>query len=234
MDIEYEKQTLDHPNPIARFAHRARFAYSKSIVYKFLQEGSTLVDYGCGQGRFLHDINNELKHKKCYLYGYDPYMASKFNGYEIVSNVDQILNDTVDIMTCLEVCEHLDDKETHEFINFAYEKLVEGGMLLVTVPIMIGPAVLIKEFSRSILFRRMPDMSFNELFLSSLLGIVPSRAEDIKNSHKGYDWRVTLQALKDKFIVEKIDFSPIKFFGWYGNSQAIMLFRKGASSGKAI
>lgn len=187
MTVEYEKQTLDHPNPIARYAHRARFARSKKIVLSRLEEGSVIVDYGCGQGRFLYELNQELKEqgKECKLYGYDPYMAAKFDGYEVVANADSIKDSSVSIITSLEVCEHLDEKETHEFLDFVTAKLMQGGTLLVTVPIMMGPAAFIKELSRSLLFRRLPDVRMRDLILASVFGKVPPRAENIKTSHRG-------------------------------------------------
>ncbi|WP_437228148.1 methyltransferase domain-containing protein [Planctomicrobium sp. SH661] len=111
--IPYEKQTLDHPNLLARFAHRSRFARSKSVVLAELEDGSVLADYGCGQGRFLSELNTELKSQKksCKLLGYDPYMSCKFDGYIVVSDVDEIACQSANVITCLETCEHLDDEE---------------------------------------------------------------------------------------------------------------------------
>lgn len=228
MTINYEKQTLDNPNPIARYAHRARFSRSKEIVLTFLHEGATLIDYGCGQGRFLHEINNEIKKqgKVCELYGYDPYMAAKFDGYKVLSDTNQMKDGSANIITCLEVCEHLNEAETRDFVDFAKKKLDNGGILIVTVPIMIGPAILMKELSRSLLFRRLPDIRFRDLLLASMLGVVPPRAENIKKSHQGYNWQVTLRTLQQEFPMERIEFCPIRFLGWYGNSQALMLFKK--------
>jgi hypothetical protein len=228
MPVPYEKQTTNHPNPIARYSHRARLSHSKSIVMKFVQEKSIMLDYGCGQGMFLHEIHNELQKNKTSskLYGYDPYMEGKYDGYEVVSDITQVSDNSVNIITCLEVCEHLDENETTEFINTASRKLTNEGVLLVTVPIMMGPSLLIKELSRSILFRGLPDLGFGQLIMASLFCVMPPRAENIKTSHRGYDWRITLKNLESIFALEKILFSPIPFIGWYGNSQAIMLFKK--------
>ena len=63
MSVNYEKQTLDNPNPIARYAHRARFSRSKKIVLASLQEGSIMVDYGCGQGRFYTNLMMSLENR---------------------------------------------------------------------------------------------------------------------------------------------------------------------------
>ena len=77
--VPYEKQTVDSPNPIARFAHRARLKRSKRLLMSLLGESAVLLDYGCGQGRFLHDIASDIKVQKpgVVLLGYDPYQSAQ-------------------------------------------------------------------------------------------------------------------------------------------------------------
>ena len=135
-------------------------------------------------------------------------------------------DESLDVITSLEVCEHLDDAATARFVRFIAEKLKPDGKILVTVPIMIGPAVLVKELSRMVLFRRASDTGFGELLKAAFFCIPPRRAEAIAGSHRGYDWRVTHRILSEKFRCEKLLFSPLPFVGGYGNSQAMMVFRK--------
>lgn len=226
--VPYDKQTVDNPNPIARFAHQARLKKSKRLVTPFLAESAVLLDYGCGQGRFLHDIASAIKDQNPHvtLLGYDPYMSAEYDGYRIVSDPDAIAPRSVTILTCLEVCEHLTVSETQEFITFALNVLEPNGRLLVSVPIMTGPAVLLKELSRSILFRRRSDMTASELFKAAFLGIPARRAENIKDSHRGFDWRVTRRTLLESFHCVSIEFSPLPFKGPYGQSQVLMLYQR--------
>lgn len=228
--VPYEKQTLDNPNPIARFTHRARFKKSTALVLDGLKPGDTVFDYGCGQGRFLHELTRSLaaqpEHARTRFLGYDPYMSAKFEGYTIFSDLEAVADESLDVITSLEVCEHLDDEATARFVQFIDEKLKPTGKVLVTVPIMIGPAVLVKELSRMALFRRRSDTASAELWKAAFLNVPPRRAEDIAVSHRGYDWRVTHRILSAKFRCEKLMFSPLPFVGGYGNSQAIMVFRK--------
>ena len=228
--VPYEKQTLDNPNPIARFAHRTRFKKSAALVLDGLKPGATVFDYGCGQGRFLHELTRSLAsqpaHADTKFLGYDPYMAAQFEGYTIFSDLESVQNESLDVITSLEVCEHLDDEATARFVRFIEEKLKPDGKALVTVPIMIGPAVLVKELSRMLLFRRRSDTASSELWRAAFLSVPPQRAEDIAVSHRGYDWRVTHRILSEKFRCEKLMFSPLPLVGGYGNSQAIMVCRK--------
>jgi SAM-dependent methyltransferase len=230
MEVPYERQTFDHPNPVARFAHRARFTRSKEIALSLIAADGVVVDYGCGQGRFLNELSSALTtmHPRVVpqLFGYDPYMAAKFDGYEVVADPNEITAESVQLLTCLETCEHLDEAEMRAFVEFAREKVSPGGTVLITVPIMIGPAIILKEMSRAILFRRRPDVRFKDLLLAAFFGVVPPRAKDIKGSHRGYDWRRTYRDIGAVFRAESLEFSPFPLIGWYGNSQALMVFKK--------
>jgi len=234
MEVNYERQTLDHPNPLARFAHRTRFAHSIGAVIAGLAGrggNQRLLDFGCGQGRFLKELHGRLDEDgraRVTLMGYDPYMASRFPSYQIVSSIAEIAPGSVDILTCFEVCEHLDEGETMGFIACAREKVVNGGLLLVSVPIMAGPALAIKEFARALLFRRWPDTNPIQLCSASLLGVLPPRAKNIMGSHRGYDWKVTRDKLRAEFGNVETQFLPFRSLSWYGNSQAFMTVRIGA------
>jgi SAM-dependent methyltransferase len=228
MNVPYEKQTLENPNPIARFAHKARFKRSKAIVIGWLGSGATVLDYGCGHGRFLAELSPLIgpDRPNCKLLGYDPYLAVRYENYIVIDNLDVIRDESVDIITCLEVMEHLDSEETQQFVQLARRKLVHGGKLLVTVPIMVGPALILKELSRCILFRRKSDTTLWDLFLGGALGISPPRAENIKASHRGFEWEKAYSILLRNFECIDLSFSPLPVVGWYGNSQAIMQFQK--------
>jgi len=225
-EVPYERQTVDHPNPVARFAHRARMRRSTGLVRPYLTGSATLLDYGCGQGRFLSELALEFVECPLTLLGYDPHQNAQFDGYRVVSDPAQIPPGTVDVVTSLEVCEHLTEAEMQEFIGFSDSVLTPHGRLLVSVPIMTGPALLAKELSRTILLHRRTDYSARHLVKASLLGSATPRAEDIKASHRGFDWRAPLDQLRETFALEHTEFSPLPFNHWYGQSQVIMLFHK--------
>jgi 2-polyprenyl-3-methyl-5-hydroxy-6-metoxy-1,4-benzoquinol methylase len=228
--VPYEQQTVDRRNPIARFTHQTRMRKSKRLVMQHLTASGIVLDYGCGQGRFLHDlaihIKNRQPHAQVSLLGYDPFMTTKFEDYRIVSDVNEFDAESVDILTSLEVCEHLTDAELQEFIDLGRKVLTPEGRLLVSVPIEIGPAVLAKEISRCILHRRHLEMSVSELLKAAILGIPARRAEDRKSSHRGFDWRNIRRILAETFPCEHIEFSPLPMPTWYGQSQVFMVFRK--------
>jgi len=158
------------------------------------------------------------------LTGYDPFMQPAFPGVEVVSSVDQVAAGSVDCLTVLEVCEHLDQAETDELLA---RVLRPGGTLLVTVPIVIGPVILLKEAARMLLFRRRTDLSMRELLACALWGAVPRRADNIKHSHRGYDWRITRRLLDLRVGPVRTVFSPFRWFGPWLNSQALLAVVRG-------
>lgn len=230
MTVPYDRQTLDTPNPIARFAHRARFARSLAFIGG-LPPGAAILDYGCGEGRFLSSIERRWP-GKYRLMGYEPFMSRAFDGYSIVSGADDVADESLHAMTCLEVCEHLDGDEVSELARFARLKLRRDGMLVVSVPIMTGPVLALKEMNRCLLHRRVPEHSLGELFGSVFLGLRPSRASNIKTSHKGYDYRETLVRLSGEFGLLRLDYSPFRPLPSLLNSQVFMVFHPKATDAR--
>jgi|EndMetStandDraft_6_1072998.scaffolds.fasta_scaffold00160_16 SAM-dependent methyltransferase len=226
--VSYEKQTVANPNPFARFAHRKRLKKSKGFVAPFLTGSATLLDYGCGPGLFLHNVATEIKrvHPQVKLLGYDPYMPAQYDDYRVVADSASIADKSVTILTAFEVCEHLTESETREFVDFALRVLEPHGKLLVSVPIEMGPTLLLKEGSRAILHRRKPETPPLELLKASFLGRPANRSSDIKGSHRGYDWRVTQQTLSQTFRLEHTEFSPLPINRWYVQSQVFLVFSK--------
>ena len=66
----YDQQTLNSPNPIARFAHRKRLSTSIHLT-KLITPVGRVLDYGCGAGAFVCEINRE---NGIDAVGYEPYM----------------------------------------------------------------------------------------------------------------------------------------------------------------
>ncbi|MCI5117937.1 MAG: methyltransferase domain-containing protein [Candidatus Electrothrix sp. LOE1_4_5] len=83
--VEYSRQTLSTPNPIARFAHKKRYSFSLALAKKFLKDGQSLLDYGCGTGDFLNKV--ETFGRNLQLYGFDPESKHSSEKYQIVVNI---------------------------------------------------------------------------------------------------------------------------------------------------
>ncbi len=100
-----------------------------------------LVDVGCGDGRFLHEIIKTYPHKKLLGIDYSP-KAIQFakvinpNISWIEGNIcdPNILGFSPEIITLIETLEHIPPSEIETFLNGIKQHLDPKGYLIITVP----------------------------------------------------------------------------------------------------
>lgn len=225
--VSYDRQTLNTPNPIARYAHRHRLKQVVALV-----SGTAgirkLLDYGCGSGAFVSRIQgmNGIS-----AVGYEPFMPERVPGAARIhtefSSVEA--EGPFDVITLFETIEHLTDAEIDDFLQRADRLLSDRGKVLLSAPIEIGPAVLAKEFNRCLLHRRRPENTARELFLAAVFGIVPARPPDVRRTHKGFDFRHAIRYLEASFgPVDIACYGPLPIGTWFGNSQVYFWLTRGA------
>ncbi|MDN5858760.1 MAG: class I SAM-dependent methyltransferase [Pseudonocardia sp.] len=227
MRVSYARQTVDAPNPIARFAHRRRIAISLRTASGIVAENASVLDYGCGSGLFLRQLGERRPDIR--LLGYDPYFATFSNepqhGFEAVDDVEVIASATVDLMTALETLEHLTDAELVEFIAHVKRILAPSGKLLVSVPVIGGPGLVVKEVNRMLLHRRMTDYTPIEFARAVLLGR-PGHRRDVKASHKGFDFKALRRIIGEHLDLEREWLAPLPKVPWPLNSQHFSIWQR--------
>tara|TARA_B100000242_G_scaffold16397_1_gene10093 strand:+ start:79 stop:759 length:681 start_codon:yes stop_codon:yes gene_type:complete len=217
MHVDYDKQTVNAKNFFARYAHRSRLKISENIIQNLIyNEKITILDYGCGDGNFLNNLSK--KYSNCNLIGYDPYSTIVHKLFKLCKNLDQINNNSLDIVCCFETLEHLDDNEFNFFINSIKNKLKTDGKLIVSVPIIGGLTLILKEINRAMMFKRKSDYSFKEFFLASFFNKSPKRPDNIKTSHKGFNFQLLENKLRIKLNIKSKILSPFKHAPWFLNS----------------
>lgn len=217
----YAQQTIDSANPLARYAHRSRVKRSLALVLPWLA-GGKLLDYGCGSGALIREVL--LRHPGRAV-GYEPYMTERAGvDLPIYSTREQIeAAGPYSLVTLFETIEHLTDSELVAFLSLADRIVARSGGILVSAPIEIGPALLLKDLNRSVLHGRPSEHRTLELVKASLFAIPARRAEDIKVSHRGFDFRRARARLSELGWATRIlGYGPLPFVGWYGNSQVYM------------
>jgi 2-polyprenyl-3-methyl-5-hydroxy-6-metoxy-1,4-benzoquinol methylase len=131
---------ISKTQPDAYFSHRV----GKNVAWHFrelLKGGASVVDYGCGTGRFLEEVVSY----DCRGAGFDTSSASRqvaserllrrpnFDG---VFGEDELVKQTgaFDVAFCLEVVEHLYDDALAHALEDLHQLLRPGGILVVSTP----------------------------------------------------------------------------------------------------
>jgi SAM-dependent methyltransferase len=218
--VSYARQTLDSPNPFARFAHRRRLSRSLALADRLLPRGGTLLDFGAGEGAFLAEVSVDRPDAR--LLAVEPNMAQTVPGVERLAGLWEAEPGTVDLISALEVLEHLPDEALRDFLFASQRALRPGGQLLVTVPIMYGLALPLKEASRVLRRRRIDGITPGEL-VRATLGQPISRSENLAGSHKGFDFRRLRGIIAVSFMLRETGWSPFAQLPWWCNSQAMFV-----------
>jgi 2-polyprenyl-3-methyl-5-hydroxy-6-metoxy-1,4-benzoquinol methylase len=223
MTISYQDQTFNTPNPIARYAHRSRLRRSLAHAMSLLPDRGQVLDFGCGTGDFLNAVRQ--KRPDAELVGFDPYLRGHVEWFRRIGNMADIPDASVDLLTCFEVLEHLSDEDVDGFIAQAHRVLKPNGRILVSVPIIGGLTLLLKESNRVLLFRRRSDYSLFELLNATFFGIPAPRPENRGPTHKGFDFRAMQHTLASTFSMDLAEWCPFTTFPWWVNSQAFFVLR---------
>lgn len=222
--VPYREQTINTPNPVARFAHRQRYKFSLERVAEDAPRGGTVLEYGCGEGyflTFLARVRPDLR-----LYGYDPESTPSGKGFSAVESLNAIGDGSIDFICCYETLEHLYTDEIAFFLGHIKRVLSENGRVSISVPIIGGPPLLLKEANRSVLFRRKSDYTASELLAASLLGKPAPRPDHIRLTHKGFNFRSLAGYLSKELELVSKHWSPFPMLPWWLNSQAFYLYKK--------
>ena len=221
----YERNTTQSVNPLARFAHRTRVKFSSALVDKWAPLGGAVVDFGAGTGLFINSLHS--RRDDLHLCGGEPYMAVRATSARFLPDLAALDVCSQDVVAAFEVCEHLTDDEMGEFLAGAFRVLRESGKLILSVPIMFGLAIIPKETNR-MLFVRQFDYSSREL-LAAVFGQKVERASNIKTSHKGFDFRSLESVFEPRFSVRERIYSPFPLLPWWANSQVFLVCSKSAA-----
>lgn len=139
--------TIDENNNFSQFVSwswGARYIGGMKAVLAQLRdvEFSSLIDIGCGDGRFLREVSNIYSLPERSLLGVDYSdraiaLAKAMNPgleYDCVNIIDSPVERTFDVATMVEVLEHIPPPEVEEFLNSVAKNLRKDGLLVLTVP----------------------------------------------------------------------------------------------------
>jgi 2-polyprenyl-3-methyl-5-hydroxy-6-metoxy-1,4-benzoquinol methylase len=222
-EISYEEQTVKSANPLARFAHRTRVTMAINLVAGVCPNYGTVVDFGAGPGLFLHTLGEARPDLT--LVGCEPYMEPAYPELKYTESIDSVDTHSVDVLTAFEVCEHLHENELGALLDDTSRILKPNGVLVISVPIMVGLAILPKVSNWMIRNRSLTTEYTPAEVLKAMVGMRVSRPRDPRTTHKGFDFRELRELVKERFCIEAAHMSPVPSMPWWLSSQYFMICR---------
>jgi SAM-dependent methyltransferase len=216
----YAEMTVDAANPLVRYSHRARMARSLNVVRRFLGPQGAFVDFGAGTGLLLESVRQLFP--RADLVGVEPYMESLYpDSARYVPKLSDLADHSTDLVSAFEVCEHLYENELTDFLEGCRRILRPDGRLVLSVPIMQGLAVALKEINH-LRIHGGTQYSFGDVCRATV-GLSVSRPQDPRTTHKGFDFRTFSRTVKGSYRIESRFYSPIKGAPWFLNSQVFLV-----------
>lgn len=104
----------------------------RSSLFAGFVRGKRWLDFGCGLGGMLDELSGEAEFAAGLELNEDRIAIVKSKGHQVLSSLDEIENDSFDIVTMFHVLEHLGDPDG--ILKSLSRVLIPGGRLLVEVP----------------------------------------------------------------------------------------------------
>jgi 2-polyprenyl-3-methyl-5-hydroxy-6-metoxy-1,4-benzoquinol methylase len=245
---DYARKQLYCPSGLVRWSHGSRFELARALVAP--RAGGRLLDYGCGDGTFVAmvhasflesvglDVDPKQIDEATARLGHLPGVRFASTAALVpgaASSPGGQPSALFDVVTCMEVLEHCLEEERRRIIGVLAQLVAPGGLVVVSVPIEIGPSLLGKHAARAIAgWRGLGDYRHRERYSAvelarSIVGL-PIRRPVLEgrgpggpyryHGHKGFDYRDVARELALRFSIERRLFSPMPALGRFANSQA--------------
>jgi SAM-dependent methyltransferase len=222
-DAGYARRIFSGGNALTRWSHRRRSRTALGVL-----EGrhfDRVADVGGADGWFLRDLVDAGIAEGGVTLDIDPALLDAGRQQSTdYPTLDFALSDPdglaarqgrFDLVACLETLEHVDDPPG--VLDTIVGLTRPGGSVQVSVPVEVGPAVLVKQLGRWLANRR-GDYGYGRYSWGDLLRAgVLWRTEGIEranlHSHKGFDYRRIRALLDERITVDRTHWSPVRFLG---------------------
>lgn len=246
---DYARKQIYCRSGLVRWSHGSRFELARALVSA--RAGGRLLDYGCGDGTFVAMVHDgfraavgldvdprqlaectaRLGHLPGVSFALTP-PASAARGSAIESHLSA---SGWDVVTCMEVLEHCLEDERRKVIDQLARLVSPSGLVVVSVPIEIGPTLAGKYLVRLVAgLRGLGDYRYRERYsplevARSIAGRriarLPVEGEGPDGpywyyGHKGFDYRDVARELSERFTIARRLYSPMPWLGPVLNSQA--------------
>lgn len=213
---------------ILRFSHQTRFKKGIEFVKHF--QPKSILDYGCGDATFLYFLKDLVVHK----FGLEvdttqlELLKSRFKGEPHFNfyHIQDSITEKFDLVTCFEVLEHCTDENIEKILEKLASLANPNGHILISVPKETGLTMIGKQIVRRILgwqkfgsYEYTETYSWREFFImlfateSSMIKRkfheVNFQGQTYKTcGHKGFNWKQLKKKIENRFIIDRVEFTP--------------------------
>ena len=131
--ISHHQDSGSLKEKLYKFLQKFNLNFKRNIIAGNVGINKTILDYGCGAGEFLKYIEEEFN-----TFGFEVNSnarnaaKAKTKKTTFIENLDQIENESLDVITLWHVFEHIENQE--EILEIFHQKLKKNGVLIIAVP----------------------------------------------------------------------------------------------------
>lgn len=216
--MAYDLDTYNAKNRLRRFSHRVRLGKSIAAAKPlFGKHDGSALDYGCGDGKFLNEIQSQSG-SRLRLLGFEPFTESiGENNVRIEKNWEDVLsyvsqNGKFDCIFCFEVFEHFTAELQADTIDKLLAILKPDGAVVMSVPIETGFPALVKGAIRRY---KSDDYTRNMYSWKNIFRAVMGKPTERHFKwpdyleHAGFRHKELEQRLRQRFLIDQKWYSPI-------------------------
>ncbi len=220
--LAYRRRLLAGGSLPTRLSHRRRMDRALSILDG--RSFARAADVGAADGWYLQELIRRGEVGEGLAIERDPDMIA--GGAAVSATmpltwarpddpVVEAQRGTFDLVACLETLEHVDDP--FALMADVVDLAAPGGTILISVPVEVGPSLLVKQTGRWMANRKgdygYERYTWQELCQAGVFGRVGELSRVNLHSHKGFDYRRIAAALGSRVDIERTVYGPVHVLG---------------------
>jgi SAM-dependent methyltransferase len=225
--MSYWENTFNDRNPMKRWLQRKRLVSALELAERFSPNPRSICDFAAGDGELCKSIVDWYPDAKVICYEPAPtYLVEARKNLRSLptiafsSDVCRLASQSVDLVFCLEVLEHLPRPETVQALQQIDEILAPDGIAVIGVPIEIGIPAVYKGVFRIVRRHGAFDATLGNV-LRAAIGNPPksrplsevSSGLKFHHEHMGFDFRQLKQMILRQLSIEETAASPYPILG---------------------
>lgn len=238
--MSYADLTVADRNRVKRWLQRRRLQSAVKLAADLRMTPGVVCDFGAGDGELCKLLIGQYPRSRVICYEPASYLFAEARDnlsalpmIELTQDVASIPAGTVDLLFCLEVFEHLPQRETLDALRTAATLLESDGAMIIGVPVEIGIPAIYKGLFR--MTRRYGEFDANVKNVAlAAVGRPPTERplDEVEpglrfhHHHTGFDFRAFRKTLADFFVIERVSASPFPPLGAWLNPEAYFVVRK--------